>query len=228
MELIKVKTNNKGQQLVSARELYIGLGLDKSQWSRWQKKNIVNNEFFTENVDWMGVRLNVEGNLTMDFAISIEFAKHIAMMARTEKSHEYRQYFIECEKKLKEVQQPKLPQTYLEALEALVESEKVKLQQAKQLEEQKPKVLAYDKFMDSDGLYTVTNASKMLGLKVRKEVYPWLRSKNWILRDNKPSTRGIESGYFKLIASGEYLLTKITPKGIEMLRENIDKIKGDF
>lgn len=35
------------------------------------------------------------GNETKDYAISIEFAKHIAMMARTNKSHEYRKYFIE-------------------------------------------------------------------------------------------------------------------------------------
>ena len=38
------------------------------------------------------------GNEIQDFAISLEFAKHIAMMARTEKSHEYRNYFLECKK----------------------------------------------------------------------------------------------------------------------------------
>ncbi|NSA93087.1 phage anti-repressor protein [Clostridium acetobutylicum] len=57
--------------------------------------------FLKENIDWIGVRHNDEGNETMDFAISIEFAKHIAMMAKTEKSHEYRNYFIKCEKNLK-------------------------------------------------------------------------------------------------------------------------------
>ena len=29
-ELIKITTNDEGQQLVSARELYLGLGLDKN------------------------------------------------------------------------------------------------------------------------------------------------------------------------------------------------------
>ena len=100
-ELIKIKTEN-GKQLVSARDLYLGLGLNKSQWSRWYPTNIVNNDFFEENIDYMRVRHNVEGNGVQDFAISLEFAKHIAMMARTEKSHEYRNYFLECEKALKE------------------------------------------------------------------------------------------------------------------------------
>lgn len=100
--LIKV-TEKDGKQLLSAKELYIGLGLRKADWSRWHKTNIQENTFFLENVDWTGVPHNAEGNETMDFAISLEFAKHIAMMARTEKSHEYRNYFISCEDKLKEI-----------------------------------------------------------------------------------------------------------------------------
>lgn len=100
-KLINIKEQN-GKQLVSARELYIGLGLNHSQWSRWAKKNIFNNDFFEEKKDWIGVRHNVEGNEVQDFAITLEFAKHIAMMARTEKSHEYRNYFIKCEKQLLE------------------------------------------------------------------------------------------------------------------------------
>lgn len=101
-DLIKITTNNQGQQVVSARELYLGLGLNKTQWSRWYQANIKNNDFFSENHDWIGVRHNVEGNEVQDFAISLEFAKHIAMMARTHKSHEYRNYFIGCEERLKE------------------------------------------------------------------------------------------------------------------------------
>ncbi|PHV69561.1 phage antirepressor Ant [Sporanaerobium hydrogeniformans] len=94
--------NQDGKKLVSARDLYIGLGLAKDQWSRWYKKNIQDNEYFKENYDFTGVRHNVEGNEVQDFAITLEFAKHIAMMARTEKSHEYRNYFIECEQQLKQ------------------------------------------------------------------------------------------------------------------------------
>lgn len=104
-ELIKINTNEEGKQLVSARELYLGLGLNKSQWSRWYPTNIIKNDFFTKNVDWIGVRHDVEGNEVQDFAISLDFAKHIAMMARTEKSHEYRNYFIECEKKVTQLPQ---------------------------------------------------------------------------------------------------------------------------
>ncbi|NBI05793.1 antA/AntB antirepressor family protein [Senegalia massiliensis] len=101
-ELINI-TNENGNQAVSAKELYLGLGLDKTQWARWYKSNIINNEFFKKNLDWVGVRHNVEGNETMDFVINLEFAKHIAMMSRTEKSHMYRNYFIRCEKALKEI-----------------------------------------------------------------------------------------------------------------------------
>lgn len=103
-KLINITTNEEGKQLVSARDLYLGLGLNKTQWSRWYPKNIEQNEYFIENIDFIGVRHNVEGNETMDFAISLDFAKHIAMMARTEKSHEYRNYFLECEKQVKEGQ----------------------------------------------------------------------------------------------------------------------------
>lgn len=98
-QLIKVITNEEGKQLVSAKELYLGLGLNKAVWSRWYKTNIIENDFFKRDVDWSGVQHDVEGNGTMDFAITLEFAKHIAMMARTEKSHKYRNYFIECEKR---------------------------------------------------------------------------------------------------------------------------------
>lgn len=101
-ELIEVEVRD-GRQIVSAKDLYLGLGLHKAGWSRWQVVNIINNEFFEENVDWFRVHLVVEGNETMDFAITLEFGKHIAMMARTKESHDYRNYFIEVEKKAKEL-----------------------------------------------------------------------------------------------------------------------------
>lgn len=104
-KLIIVTHTEDGKQVVSARDLYLGLGLNKSNWSRWYPTNIEKNDFFKENVDFVGVRHNDEGNEVQDFAITLDFAKHIAMMARTSKSHEYRNYFIKCEKEVKEFKQ---------------------------------------------------------------------------------------------------------------------------
>ncbi len=108
-ELIKINTNEEGKQLVSARELYLGLGLNEAVWKRWYTTNILENDYFLKNIDWVSIQHDVEnskgGRPTMDFAISLDFAKHIAMMARTEKSHEYRNYFIECERKVNQLPQ---------------------------------------------------------------------------------------------------------------------------
>ena len=116
-KLITIKNEN-GKQLVSAKELYLGLGLSKTEWSRWYSTNLINNDYFKVNVDWIarhnvdGIRGNDEnlkgGRPTIDFLISTEFAKHIAMMARTEKSHQYRNYFLECEKQVNGIIQSEL------------------------------------------------------------------------------------------------------------------------
>lgn len=119
VDLIKVTTNEQGQKLVSARELYLGLGLNKAVWKRWYETNIVANEYFRENVDWVGFNIVLNGNETQDFAISLEFAKHIAMMARTEKSHEYRNYFIKCEKVAKQQAQIQIPNSPMDVLKVM-------------------------------------------------------------------------------------------------------------
>lgn len=99
-DLITVQNKIIGKkvvQAVSARDLYLGLGLDKSNWAKWFRINIEQNEFFKEKTDWVGFVLSTNGNETRDFAITIEFAKHVAMMAKTAKAHDYRNYLISCE-----------------------------------------------------------------------------------------------------------------------------------
>lgn len=83
-DLIRISEKD-GRQVVSAKELYLGLGLDKSHWTRWSVQNIEEDKFFHENEDWVGFATKANGNETKDYAITLEFAKHIAMMARTEK-----------------------------------------------------------------------------------------------------------------------------------------------
>lgn len=149
-KLINIITDEKGQQLVSARELYIGLGLSKSKWARWYKNNIENNEFFKENNDFVRVRLNVEGNDVQDFAITLEFAKHIAMMARTEKSHEYRNYFIQCEKELINSNKLILAKEEIKELKKTIEDFKIATEEAKkQFKPSHKKKLDYNKMIKS-------------------------------------------------------------------------------
>ena len=81
-ELIKITEDVAGNKIVSARELYQKLGYDLSQWSRWYKKNIVNNNFAIENEDWVGFDIKSNGNDTKDFALRLDFAKRLSMMAK--------------------------------------------------------------------------------------------------------------------------------------------------
>jgi anti-repressor protein len=99
--LIPVYESEKSNaRAVSARELYKGLELALSQFSRWANVNILENNFFTENVDFYRVRLDVEGNEVDDYIMKLDMAKHLVMLARTEKAHMFRDYFIQVEEKL--------------------------------------------------------------------------------------------------------------------------------
>jgi len=96
--LIQITTNEQGSSVVSARELYTFLGFDASQWSRWSKKNIVSNPFAEDGRDY--TPLDMMSSNSTDYALTLDFAKRVAMLARTEKGEQIRQYFIECERKL--------------------------------------------------------------------------------------------------------------------------------
>lgn len=105
-EFPELLTNNDGT-IDSVKNLYSKLGLDDSHWSRWYNKNIINNNFFEENKDWwvLATRATTDkgGQVGKDFKVTIEFAKHLCMMAKTEKAHEIRNYFIYLEEAIKDM-----------------------------------------------------------------------------------------------------------------------------
>lgn len=198
-DLIKITTNGK-KQLVSAKELYDGLGLNRSEWSRWYKRNIEENDFFLENTDWTRfvITPNRGGKPINDFAISIEFAKHIAMMAKTEKSHEYRNYFIECEKKLKEadVKANLLLSIYNGGQSAVIAAKKLtELEVEEATKPLLPKSEYHDKVLnptdEENGftkLLTTTEVAKDLGMNAKQlnnilheKGIIYKRGKTWVL-----------------------------------------------
>lgn len=123
-ELIKI-TETNGKKAVSARELYEKLGFDSSQWKRWYVKNIQNNAFAVVNEDY--AQLDTMSR-TIDFALSLDFAKKLSMLARTEQGEKIRNYFIEAEKTLsvikQGVRQLSLSEILLQAIQIQVEHEK--------------------------------------------------------------------------------------------------------
>lgn len=88
----------------TARKLYEYLELDKSNYSRWAKTNIENNQFAEENVDFWAFVINDEwgGQATKDYKLTATFAKKLAMTSHTERGEEARAYFIKVEDRLKE------------------------------------------------------------------------------------------------------------------------------
>lgn len=107
-ELIKITTNDKGEQLVSGRELheFLEVGRDFTSWI----KGRISKYDFVENVDFTIINLAHQnggarwgGSNKVDYVITVDMAKELSMIENSKKGREARKYFIECEKKLKEI-----------------------------------------------------------------------------------------------------------------------------
>lgn len=106
-ELIKIQSqeiNNELVNSVNSRDLYKALELGAGQYSRWIKTNLLENEFFVENRDYIGVQQEIEGNQVITYIVTLDTAKHLSMISKSKKAHEIREYFIQCEKKINELQ----------------------------------------------------------------------------------------------------------------------------
>lgn len=107
---IALKIDETG--MTTASNLYSFLELNPTQFSRWCKRNIVNNKFATENADYIcfdiAVDSAVKGQTKTDYKITSDFAKKLSMTGNTDRHEQARQYFIACEQGLKIATQ-KLP-----------------------------------------------------------------------------------------------------------------------
>lgn len=225
-ELISIR-ENKGKQVVSARELYNKLGLSNGQFSRWAKSNILDNPFSAENEDWVGFDIDVEGNKVRDYALVISFAKKIAMMSKSEIGDKIRDYFLECEKK----SQLYIPQTYSEALMlAAKQAEEIENQQ-KQITTMKPKAEYFDEIVDRNGLTNFRDTAKLFGVSEKALIF-FLIDKKYIYRDRKGKLKPVAKhvgSFFELKewAKGEKAGTQtlVTAKGRDHFLKLINNVK---
>ena len=98
-ELIRI--DFKGDSAtVSARDLYRSLEV-KTRFSQWVEQNF---KMFKENEDFSSVVTTTQQNQyggvkkLQDYAVTIRMAEHLAMMSKTSKGYEVREYFIQVEK----------------------------------------------------------------------------------------------------------------------------------
>ena len=117
ISLTRFAINGEVQQTVNARELHAFLEVGKV-FATWIK-NRLDTLGSIEGQDYLilkgesllpqtGKQTNDGrgGHNRLEYFVTLDTAKHLAMMERNEKGMQARKYFIECEKKLREVSQP--------------------------------------------------------------------------------------------------------------------------
>mgnify|MGYP002769701176 CR=1 FL=1 len=105
--------------MTTAGNLFDFLGMDRSNFSRWFKTNIIGNDFAEENTDYFLFVINDEhkGHSSQDARITASFAKKLSMQSKTAKGEQARQYFLKVEGKLKETVSRAVPMSPLEQLQ---------------------------------------------------------------------------------------------------------------
>ncbi len=169
-DLIRVTTDERGSQVVSARELYEFLEV-KAQFTDWCKRMF---EYgFVENQDYVLLLKNVKqtrgGQNAIDYALTLDTSKEIAMLQRSDKGKLARQYFIECEKQLKTSQLTNTPVLSPKELALLViKAEEEKERLMVEVAALTPKANYTDVVLKSEGCHTVTSIAKELGMSGRE------------------------------------------------------------
>ncbi|KRK71881.1 antA/AntB antirepressor family protein [Lacticaseibacillus nasuensis] len=217
-ELIKVTVNEKHQQVVSARELYKGLEI-KKRFSGWVEQNFGG---FEEGVDFTTVpqgTVVISGNGTErrydDYALTIDMAKNLALMSRTQQGAQYRAYLIEIERKWNDPQEViKRGYEYLKDENVHLKIENRSLTAQTQL--MAPKAAYFDELVERNTLTNFRDTAKMLG-KHQKQFINWLLERRFIYRDSRGAIKpraAYANTYFTIKDNRQgYPQTLITPNG---------------
>lgn len=166
-ELIKVTVKND-QQLVSARDLYKGLGI-KRRFSAWWEQN---GKEFEEDIDFQPVLISTprenRGSIELqDYALTIDMAKQLCLLSRTKKGKEYREYLIKIEKKWND------PQNVVQRAMDILHSENLQLKLenkslSRQLEESNKKASYLDVILGTTDAMVTTQIAMDYGYSAIK------------------------------------------------------------
>lgn len=122
----------------NAREIFYFLKID-TQFSIWLERRILHYNFI-ENQDYIIELVYTKGRPRKEYYITLDMAKELCMVENNEKGRQARRYFIECEKRLKNLEAEQMQKlAFRQSL-----GYKSQLKQQKEKYENKIKALKYD------------------------------------------------------------------------------------
>lgn len=222
IELIKTRYNEKNEVIVSGRDLHEFLEIG-TEYRKWFGRMV--DYGFEENQDFVRVtqKCPTPGGIQeiVDHAIKIDMAKELAMIQRSEKGKQARQYFLEIERRWNS------PEMVMKR--ALEYANQQVLALESKIEEQKPKVLLAESIENSNDLILIGELAKILkqnGVNIgQNRLFERLRDLGYLVKSgaskNSPTQRSMELGLFKIV-EGSYnngdvvkitKTTKVTGKG---------------
>lgn len=204
-ELLNV---NFDTQTVSARELYEQLEISK-RFSAWFETN---SQGFVKGEDFSAAYLKVQGNQyggekeIQDYNLTVDMAKHLCLMSRTEKGKQCRQYLLDLEKAGNTPEQ--VMARALKIANRTIDS--LKEHNTKLIEDcerMKPKKIFADAVSASKTSILIGDLAKLIcqnGCQIgQKRLFEWMRANGYlILRKgsdyNMPTQRSMEMGLFEI------------------------------
>ena len=200
-EIINVTLNDNHEPVVSGRQLHEALDV-KTRYNDWF--NRMTEYGFIENQDYLAItqkRVTAQGNSTnqVDHVIKLDMAKEIAMIQRTERGKQVRQYFIQVEKDFNSPEK-------IMARALLMADQKVHKLEAK-IEADRPKVLFAEAVSASHTSILVGELAKLLkqnGVDMgANRLFNWLRAHGYLIKRNgrdwnMPTQKSVDMGLIRV------------------------------
>lgn len=208
-EIIRVDYDSE-QPTVSARDLHESLGIEKrfSAWFETNSQGFIEGEDFTGVLKGTEVKNNggVQIRDLQDYEMSVDMAKHICLMSRTEKGKMCRQYLIDLEKAWNTPEQ-----IFARALKMADKTiDKLKTDNAALLQDvsrMKPKEIFADAVSVSDTAILIGELAKILkqnGVDIgQNRLFEWMRDNGYLIKRrgtdyNMPMQKSMEMGLFEI------------------------------
>ncbi|HBK1654713.1 TPA: antA/AntB antirepressor family protein [Campylobacter coli] len=138
LQLTFPHTELQGAFPANVKNLFYFLEID-TKFADWINRRI-NHYDFIENQDYIIELVYTKGRPRKEYYVTLDMAKELCMVENNEKGRQARRYFIECEKRLKNLEQEKMQKlAFHQSL-----GYKSQLKQQKEHYENKIKALQYD------------------------------------------------------------------------------------